>query len=80
MIREYKRLVRFVIPHLWVLTLASLCMIASSAFSGVSIGMIIPLVDNIIVGKKIVIPHVDLLPAFIKALVETVNSMSNRPS
>ena len=35
-----------------VLIMAFLCMVASSAFGGVSIGMIIPLVDNIITGKK----------------------------
>ena len=30
-----------------MLALAGLCMVASSAFSGVSLGMIIPLVDNV---------------------------------
>ena len=50
---EYRRLIRFVFPHIWVLAAAGICMTISSAFSGVSMGMIIPLVDNIIRGKKI---------------------------
>lgn len=63
-------------PHVWILALAALCMIASSAFSGVSISMIIPLVDNIIAGKSIVIPQGVVLPPIIKNLVDTANSMS----
>lgn len=73
---KYRRLIRFVYPHAWVLALATLCMITSSAFSGVSISMVIPLVDTIIAGKKILIPHAELLPPFIKHLVDSANSMS----
>lgn len=73
---QYRRLIGFVIPHAWVLMLAGLCMIASSAFSGVSMGMIIPLVDNIIAGKKIVIPQGVVLPGFLKRLVDAANAMS----
>jgi len=74
--KQYIRLIKFVLPHAWELALAGLCMIASSAFSGVSIGMIIPLVDNIIAGKKILIPHSEIVPQFIKNLVESANSMT----
>ena len=73
---NYKRLIKFVLPHAWVLGLAGLCMIISSAFGGVSIGMIIPLVDNIITGKKIIVPHGVILPAPIKSLVDIVNSLT----
>ena len=59
---NYRRLISFVIPHIGVLVLAFLCMVISSAFGGVSIGMIIPLVDNVISGKKIVISHSITLP------------------
>lgn len=51
-------------------------MIISSAFSGVSIGMIIPLVDNIIAGKKIAIPNGVTLPHIIQNLVDAANAMS----
>lgn len=74
--KRYFRLVRFVFPHLWVLGMAALCMLASSAFSGVSISMIIPLVDNIIAGKKIVISSAVNLPPFIKNIIDIVNAMT----
>ena len=64
------------LPHIWVLVIAGVCMVASSAFSGVSLGMIIPLVDNIIAGKKVVIPHGIALPPAIQNLVNTANSLS----
>lgn len=73
---NYKRLIRFVLPHLWVLILAGLCMIVSSAFGGVSIGMIIPLVDNIITGKKIAVPAGIVLPGPLAGIVDKVNSLS----
>ncbi|MCX5685904.1 MAG: ABC transporter ATP-binding protein [Candidatus Omnitrophica bacterium] len=37
--------------------------------------MIIPLVDKIIAGKVIVIPHSEMLPQFVKDLVDKINSM-----
>ena len=49
-------------------------MIASSAFSGVSIGMIIPLVDNVISGKKIVVSHGIALPGFIQKIIDSANA------
>ncbi len=73
---RYLRLVRFVIPHAGVLVLAILCMVASSTFTISPFTMIIPLVDKIIAGNKITIPHSDLLPQFAKNLVVHVNSMS----
>lgn len=73
---HYRRLIKFVMPHAWLLALAGLCMVASSAFSGFSIGMIIPLVDNILANKKIVIPHSAALPQVIKNMIEAINSMS----
>ena len=73
---NYKRLIKFVLPHVWVLGLAGLCMIVSSAFGGVSIGMIIPLVDNIITGKKITVPHGVSLPGPVKSLVDLANSLT----
>jgi subfamily B ATP-binding cassette protein MsbA len=72
---NYRRLIGFVVPHLGVLALAFLCMMASSAFSGVSIGMIIPLVDNVISGKKIVIAQGIKLPAFVQYFIDSANAM-----
>ena len=73
--KEYTRLIRFVLPHAWVLTLATLCMIGTSAFSGVSMSMIIPLIDNIVTGKKMAIPGGVFVPPQLKSLINTVNAM-----
>ena len=69
-------MLRFVLPHAWVLALAGVCMVATSALSGISLGMIIPLVDNIIAGKKIALPAGITLPGLVQHLVDKVNSMS----
>ena len=74
--KKYLRLVRFVLPHAWVLGLAGVCMVATSAFSGVSISMIIPLVDNIIAGKKITLPGTVPVPSFVQHLIDAANAMT----
>ncbi len=71
---KYSRLIRFVYPHAWVLALACLCMVATSALSGVSLGMIIPLVDNIIAGKKIAMPAGIALPPLLQHVIDRVNA------
>ncbi|MDP3791020.1 MAG: ABC transporter ATP-binding protein [Candidatus Omnitrophota bacterium] len=73
--KEYTRLIRFVLPHIWVLALAVVCMIGTSVFSGVSISMIIPLIDNIITGKKMAIPGGVFVPEQLKSLIDMVNAM-----
>ncbi len=72
---DYRRLIKFVLPHVWVLALASACMVVATAFSGVSMGAIIPLVDNIIRGKKVVLNTTFPIPAFLGAIVDRINSM-----
>ena len=64
------------LPHIWVLVSAGVCMVATSALSGVSIGMIIPLVDNVISGKKITIPGSIPVPGFLQFIIDKANSMS----
>jgi subfamily B ATP-binding cassette protein MsbA len=51
-------------------------MVMSSIFTISPFTMIIPLVDKIIAGKDIVIPHADMLPASAKGLIDAINSMS----
>jgi len=75
-IGNYRRLIKFVLPHIWVLVSAGVCMVATSALSGVSIGMIIPLVDNVISGKKITIPGSIPVPGFLQFIIDKANSMS----
>jgi subfamily B ATP-binding cassette protein MsbA len=73
---QYIRLAKFALPHVWVFALAGFCMVASSAFSGVSMGMIIPLVDNIIAGKKILLAQGMPVPLALRNLIDSVNAMS----
>jgi subfamily B ATP-binding cassette protein MsbA len=74
-IGEYKRLLGFIRPHRLVLLSAFLSMIVYSALNGLSPMGLIPVVDNIMSGSKIVIPaHVNL-PGFITGLVDTINAM-----
>ncbi|MFA6142621.1 MAG: ABC transporter ATP-binding protein [Candidatus Omnitrophota bacterium] len=75
MMNQYGRLVRFVLPHAKVLIMAAVCMLISSIFTISPFTMIIPLVDKIIAGKAIIIPHSEMLPQFVRGLIDKINSM-----
>jgi subfamily B ATP-binding cassette protein MsbA len=49
-------------------------MIVSSGMGGVSLGMIIPLVDNILAGKNISLPGAENPPAFFVGLIDKINT------
>jgi len=73
-IKDYKRLLGFVRPHLWVLVMAFISMLGYSALNGLSPTVLIPAIDNLISGQGIIIPpHVNA-PHFIVALVSTINT------
>ncbi|MFA5500981.1 MAG: ABC transporter transmembrane domain-containing protein, partial [Candidatus Omnitrophota bacterium] len=55
--------------------MATICMIGTSAFSGVSISMIIPLIDNIITGKKMAIPAGVPVPEMVQSFIDYINAM-----
>lgn len=57
------------------MAIAVICMIVSSAMGGVSLGMIIPIVDNILSGKTISLPGVENQPEFLVNLIDKVNSI-----
>ena len=71
--REYLKLFKFVRPHLRLFVLAIICMILSAIFDGVSLGMIMPLADIILTGKKMVLPA--KLPVFLSGWVDVLNSI-----
>ena len=74
-IRDYKRLLGFVKPHMGVLLLAFFFMIGYSALNGLSPTAIIPMINNIMGGSGIVIPpHVNA-PGFIVDIVAAINSL-----
>ncbi|MDP2941551.1 MAG: ABC transporter ATP-binding protein, partial [Candidatus Omnitrophota bacterium] len=70
--REYLKLLKFIRPYLGLFSLASLCMLFSSFFDGVSLGMLIPFVDRVFTNKKIVLPA--KLPDFLAAWVDKINN------
>jgi len=69
----YLRLMGFLKPHLGLMILTILSMAVASVFEGVSLGMIIPLVDNILTGKQIHLPPNQPVPAWVTQLVDRVN-------
>jgi len=56
--------------------MAILTMVISTLFDGISLGMLVPLADNILSAKKIVLPN-SHLPQFIGNLVDTFNKTSS---
>ncbi|UCD55144.1 MAG: ATP-binding cassette domain-containing protein [Candidatus Omnitrophota bacterium] len=74
-IRDYKRLIGFVKPHMWVLALAFIFMLIYSILNGLSPTALIPVVDNIMRGSEITIPpHVNA-PIFITVLIDKINAL-----
>ena len=71
--REYLKLFKFVRPHLGLFMLSSACMVLSAIFDGASLGMIMPLADIILSGKKMVLPA--KLPAFLSGWVDVLNNI-----
>ncbi len=72
--QDYIRFLKFLKPHLWILVVAVICMLISSSMGGVSLGMIIPVVDNILAGKSITLPTAQTLPEFLVSFVDKINS------
>ncbi|MDD4294279.1 MAG: ABC transporter ATP-binding protein [Candidatus Omnitrophica bacterium] len=70
--KEYFKLLKFTKSHLGLLGLASACMLVSTLFEGVSLGMIVPLADRILTNKKIVVPGG--VPKFLQDLVDWLNN------
>ena len=73
--KEYIRFLKFVKPHIWVMMLAIISMIASSSLGGVSLGMIIPVVDNILTGKNIILPSNSHAPQFLLHIIDKINNI-----
>ena len=73
-IKDYKRLLSFVKPHLGVFIAAVVCMLAYSILNGLSVPALIPLFDNIISGKGVTLPANIHTPLFIRNFVDILNS------
>jgi subfamily B ATP-binding cassette protein MsbA len=56
MLKDYRRLLPFLKPHLGIFLLATACMLASSLLKGVSLGMLVPLVDVVLLNRPVALP------------------------
>ncbi|MFA5096108.1 MAG: ABC transporter transmembrane domain-containing protein, partial [Candidatus Omnitrophota bacterium] len=71
--RDYFKLLKFIRPYLGMFSLASLCMVFSAIFDGVSLAMMVPLADKVLTNQQIVVPV--KLPGFLAAFVEKINAI-----
>ncbi len=73
--RDYIRFLRFLKPHLWIMVVAVICMMITSAMGGVSLGTIIPMVDNILSDRTITLSSEANLPELLVNVIDKVNSI-----
>ncbi len=73
--RDYLKLLRFIRPYLGLFSIATVCMVFSAIFDGVSLAMMVPLADKVLTNKKIIIPA--QLPDL---LSDVINKINNIPS
>lgn len=74
-IRDYKRLLMFLKPHMHVLIAASVCMVIFSVLNGISVTALIPAFDNVLGGKGMKLPSNVNTPVFIQELVQKINAI-----
>ena len=73
----YFRLIRkFIVPHLFTLTLAIIFMILSVFFDSISLTALVPLSDKVLGQSKIVFNKE--LPAFLEKLIEQINNTNSQ--
>ena len=71
--KDYLKLLKFLKPYIGLFSIASVCMIFSAIFDGISFTMIIPFTDKVFTNGKIGIPA--KLPGFLNSFLEKVNSI-----
>ncbi|MBL7071080.1 MAG: ABC transporter ATP-binding protein [Candidatus Omnitrophica bacterium] len=76
--RDYIRLLKFLIPHLWVFFAAVLFMFLFGICEKASLWAAIPFVDNILAGKEIVMPGQQYVPLFLLDFVDRINVLGSR--
>ena len=72
---EYRRLLKFLRPHLALFFIASGCIFLSTLFDGARLVSIVPLIDKVFTGKEIVIPPEAKLPSVFYSLVDKINAL-----
>jgi subfamily B ATP-binding cassette protein MsbA len=71
---DYFSMLRFTKPHRKVFALAVVFMVFTAFFDCVSIGMILPVTDRIMIGREMVFPN--KLPAFASPAIDYINNTS----
>ncbi|MFC1709000.1 ABC transporter ATP-binding protein [Candidatus Omnitrophota bacterium] len=70
---DYFSMLRFTKPHRKVFGLAIFFMLFTALFDCVSIGMILPMIDRIMIGKEMIFPFE--LPAFAQQIIAYINKI-----
>ncbi|MFC1646066.1 ABC transporter ATP-binding protein [Candidatus Omnitrophota bacterium] len=73
MFSDYFSMLRFTKPHRKIFALAVFFMIFTALFECVSIGMILPLTDRVMIGEEMTFPN--KLPAFVQQAVDYINNI-----
>jgi subfamily B ATP-binding cassette protein MsbA len=71
--RQYLKLLKFLKPYTGLFVLATVLMLFSSLFDGISLSMIVPLADKVLTDKKIIIPT--KLPPFLERFIQNINNI-----
>lgn len=71
--RDYLKLLRFIRPYLGLFSIATICMVFSAIFDGVSLAMMVPLADKVLTNKKIIIPA--KLPDFLTNFIDKIDGI-----
>ena len=74
--RDYIRLLKFLKGHIGILALAVAFMLLFGFFEKASLGTIIPVIDNIISGREIVMPGQQYAPRGLINLIDNINRMA----
>ncbi len=72
--KDLLRLLKFVRAYRLLFVFAGICMAVSALLDGISLGMIMPLADIVLTGKKIVVPV--KLPSLIAGVLDSLNAMA----
>jgi len=73
--KSYGRFIKLMLPHIGTFIAAIVYIVFSSIFAASPIGMIIPLIDVVISGKKIILPSNIAAPQFLADIVQRINDL-----
>ncbi|MCM8823408.1 MAG: ABC transporter ATP-binding protein/permease [Candidatus Omnitrophica bacterium] len=72
-IKDYLKLLKFVLPCKGLIVIATICMLVSTIFDGITLSMIVPLADRILANKQIIVPP--NLPPIVGHWIDRINSL-----